>query len=119
MRATALVNTIHWCRVISTEIDVQPSTATFHADLFDKAMEYPNGVWPKLILVLATEGLRHTIRRIPNSVTSDELAELRRDYPTVVGERGGRTYLSHSTGPFHGHAYDHDYGRWIPGDARH
>ncbi|HEV8281550.1 MAG TPA: hypothetical protein VGQ02_06820 [Candidatus Limnocylindrales bacterium] len=101
-------------RVLSTGIDVEPPTAVFSTDSWDKALEY--GGWPKLLLVLNQNLLAHSTVRVPADTPAERLEELRAVRPTLVPSLDGRWLcLSRLTDHRACDPYDIDFGRWIPG----
>lgn len=100
-------------RVLSTGIDVEPPTAVFSTDSWDKALEY--GGWPKLLLVLNQNLLALSTIRVPADTPAERLAELRAVRPTLVPSLDGRWLcLSRLTDQRACDPYDLDFGRWIP-----
>jgi hypothetical protein len=103
---------------MTTGIDVEPTTHHFWADGWDKAVEY--GDWPKVVLALRSDALRHTGRRAPADIDADELRELQRERLTTVRSDDGRwLLLSRLPADHRALASDDEahYGRWIDGDA--
>jgi hypothetical protein len=106
-------------RVIATGIDIEPTTAHVYVDGFDKALEY--GDWPKVVLALKNDALRHTGRRVRSDISPAELSALRQEYQTTRRSDDGQwLWLSRlpkdSTAV--GTAYEMDYARWIPGNPK-
>jgi hypothetical protein len=100
-------------RVLSTGIDVEPPTAVFSTDSWDKALEY--GGWPKLLLVLNQNLLVHSTMRVPADTPAERLAELQSVRPTLVPSPDGRWLcLSRLTDGRACDPYDIEFGRWIP-----
>src|SRR6266540_17607 len=106
--------------VLRTGIDVEPTDSIIFADCFGfgKAWEY--GGWPKLILALNPRGLERTYREVAADLPVDQLAELRKRYPSVLkSSDGSRLWLSRfpENSPRIATGYETEYARWIPGDA--
>jgi hypothetical protein len=102
--------------VLSTGIDVEPSTAPIYAGDFDKAWEY--GGNPKVVLSLLASELRRSWVEV--DADADELAATRTDYSTVIPSQDGtRLWCSRLSADDVRvtTSYEAAYCWWIPGDA--
>lgn len=104
--------------ILTTGVDVEPTTAPIFVAEFKKAWEY--GGWPKVVMAFDGEQLERTYRDIIISDTSpDEIARLMVDYPTRIEDvSGGRLWLTRleATDSRAGTPYEYGFARWIPGN---
>jgi hypothetical protein len=102
--------------VLSTVIDVEPSTAPIYAGAIDKAWEY--GGNPKVVLALLASELRRSWVEV--EADTNELAAIRTDYSTVIpSDDGTRLWCSRlpADDVRVATSYEAAYCWWIPGDA--
>lgn len=104
--------------VLENGIDVEPTDSVIYADkAFGKAWEY--GGFPKMVLALNPDELEPTYREVPTDTPADEIAEIRKDYPTVLTSSDGEwlwcSRLDEDDGGT-AKSYERLYARWIPGN---
>lgn len=100
--------------VLKTGIDVEPSDAVFYVGEFEKCVEY--GGWPKLVLALDCGFLTSTFRETRADISDDELASIKKVYPTVLtSEDGSSLWFSrlNASDPRLSSPYEVGYARWI------
>jgi hypothetical protein len=104
--------------ILARGCDVQPSDAVLWVDPHtDKMFEY--GEETKAMMVFHEKLLEQSHQLVPATITPEQLAELKKTYPTVIPSVDGEvlwlTRLSfedrRATTP-----YEVEHGRWIPGD---
>jgi hypothetical protein len=104
--------------ILTTGVDVEPTTATIFVAEFEKAWEY--GGWPKVVMAFDGKQLERTYRDIIISDTNaDEIARLMVDYPTRIEDASGeRLWLTRleAIDSRAGTPYEYGFARWIPGD---
>lgn len=106
--------------ILSTGIDVEPTTATIFTGDFQKATEY--GGLPKVIMALDRKRLDRTYKKVPADTPADEIAELRRDYPNRLDGADCADDTSiwltrlPADNPCAGAVEEKLYCRWIPGN---
>ena len=111
------VNISRLSTILKSGIDVEPTDSTFYADYFDKAWEY--GGWPKVVLAFDIQKLRKTFTEIPANTAPEEIANLRRTFPTILPSMdGSKFWLSRlkETDPKLASGYEIAYAWWIDGD---
>jgi hypothetical protein len=104
--------------ILTTGVDVEPTTAPIFVSDFDKAWEY--GGLPKVVMAFDGTHLQPTCREIIFSeTTDDEITGFMGDYPTRIEDRAGeRIWLTRfpRTDTRSSTPYEAEYARWIPGN---
>jgi hypothetical protein len=103
--------------VLRQGVDVEPTNAVIWADCLDKALEY--GEWPKLVMALDYDFLRKTYVEVCANLPEDELAFVRRDYPTIKkSDDGSKLYCSRlgPDDPQRDTTYEYAHAFWVPGN---
>lgn len=106
-------------QVLRIGIDREVGSVVFWADQsVEKAWEY--GELPKVLLLLDPKRVEASWREVPSHASEDELATLRRGYPTEIRTLDNTYWFSRLSldDPRVATGYEIEYGRWIPGDAR-
>lgn len=104
-------------QILSSGIDVFPSSDPIYAGCFDKAIEY--GGIPKVIIALDPDHLDETCREIPSSTEESVISELKKAFPTEIPAVDGSTiWLTKLScdDPRAGNDYERVYAKWIPGN---
>jgi hypothetical protein len=104
--------------ILTTGVDVEPTTAPIFVAEFDKACEY--GDWPKVVMAFDGMRLQRTYREIVISdTTAEEITQLMVDYPTRIDDSASEClWLTRfpQTDPRATSAYEREFARWIPGN---
>ena len=104
--------------VVLNGVDVEPLDHQIYTTMFfDKAWEY--GGWPKIAMAFDQKLINRTFKEVPFDTDKDELAEIRKTYPTMLTSADGKTlWLSRlaEDDPHIAKSYEIEYGCWIPGD---
>lgn len=105
--------------LLETGIDVEPTNAPFFSTMsLDKAAEY--GGLPTVIAALKFSCLADSFRVLDAGNTDEEVRAALEAYPNLLRRDDGTMLCSRFDleDPRMGAAYEIEYGRWIPGDAR-
>jgi hypothetical protein len=104
-------------QILRTGIDIEPTDAHFYAARLDKAVEY--GDVPKVVMALDPERLDRTFREVPADTDPEEIAELRKTFPTLIrSDAGSMLWLTRLADNDRRatRSYEVDYAHWIPGN---
>jgi hypothetical protein len=101
--------------IMKNGIDVVPTDSPIYVGDLDKALEY--GGWPKVVMALNWERLKHTYSCVDSNISEAELCELMKTYSTKLESVDGSNYWLSRLDKDDLRAttdYERAYGRWIP-----
>ena len=105
--------------ILATGCDVEPSDAPLFVSSLEKALEYGQQE-DQVIQVFKHDHLEISWRERSAALSSEERAEIEKDYPNVIPSIDGSSLWFTRFSPEDNRAatdYEREYGHWIPGSA--